>query len=181
MAEDTSRATTTDVETWADEDLDDDDPTTTTTSSGTTRTTTISTRSRRRTIGSPTLETGTRSAAVRHRRAADGGAPEEDLPGGGRQGTARGRRRNCRRSTTATGHAFTVVEFGGGWQIATRPEYSPVIEQLLQTPALRATVQGRARGAGHHRLPAADHPPGDRRDPRRQQQRRHRDAAPSAT
>jgi len=31
------------------------------------------------------------------------------------------------------GLAFTVVEFGGGWQIATRPEYSPVVEQLLQT------------------------------------------------
>ena len=31
------------------------------------------------------------------------------------------------------GHAFTVVEFGGGWQIASRPEYSPVIEQLLQS------------------------------------------------
>ncbi|MFO7610017.1 MAG: SMC-Scp complex subunit ScpB [Candidatus Krumholzibacteriia bacterium] len=31
------------------------------------------------------------------------------------------------------GHAFTVVEFGGGWQIATRPDYSPVVEQLLQS------------------------------------------------
>ncbi len=31
------------------------------------------------------------------------------------------------------GLAFTVVEFGGGWQIATRPEYSPVVEQLLQS------------------------------------------------
>ena len=31
------------------------------------------------------------------------------------------------------GNAFTVVEFGGGWQIATRPEYSPVVEQLLQS------------------------------------------------
>lgn len=30
------------------------------------------------------------------------------------------------------GNAFTVVEFGGGWQIATRPDYSPVVEQLLQ-------------------------------------------------
>ncbi len=31
------------------------------------------------------------------------------------------------------GNAFTVVEFGGGWQIATRPDYSPVVEQLLQS------------------------------------------------
>ncbi len=31
------------------------------------------------------------------------------------------------------GHAFTVVEFGGGWQIASRPDYAPVIEQLLRT------------------------------------------------
>jgi len=31
------------------------------------------------------------------------------------------------------GQAFTVVEFGGGWQIATRPEYSPLIEKLLKT------------------------------------------------
>jgi segregation and condensation protein B len=32
----------------------------------------------------------------------------------------------------AAGHAFTVVEFGGGWQIATRPEYSPVVEKLFR-------------------------------------------------
>jgi segregation and condensation protein B len=31
------------------------------------------------------------------------------------------------------GHAFTIVEFGGGWQIATRPEYAPLVEQLLRT------------------------------------------------
>jgi segregation and condensation protein B len=30
------------------------------------------------------------------------------------------------------GHAFTVVEFGGGWQIATRPEFSPVVEKMLK-------------------------------------------------
>ncbi len=29
-------------------------------------------------------------------------------------------------------HAFTVVEFGGGWQIATRPEYSPTVEKMLK-------------------------------------------------
>lgn len=34
---------------------------------------------------------------------------------------------------TEAGQAFTVVEFGGGWQIATRPEYSPLIEKLLKT------------------------------------------------
>ncbi len=28
------------------------------------------------------------------------------------------------------GHAFTIVEFGGGWQIATRPEYAPLIHRL---------------------------------------------------
>ena len=67
----------------------------------------------------------------------------------------------------AAGHAFTVVEFGGGWQIATRPEYSPLVEKLLQDPPLHPPVQGRPRGAGHHRLPAAHHAPGDRRDPRR--------------
>lgn len=32
----------------------------------------------------------------------------------------------------AAGHAFTLVEFGGGWQIATRPEYSPVVERMLK-------------------------------------------------
>ena len=32
----------------------------------------------------------------------------------------------------AAGHAFDVVEFGGGWQIATRPEFSPVVEKLLK-------------------------------------------------
>jgi len=31
------------------------------------------------------------------------------------------------------GLAFTVIEFGGGWQIATRPEYSPVVERMLKT------------------------------------------------
>jgi len=30
-------------------------------------------------------------------------------------------------------NAFDVVEFGGGWQIATRPEFSPVVEKLLKT------------------------------------------------
>lgn len=30
------------------------------------------------------------------------------------------------------GHAFAVVEFGGGWQIATRPEFSPVVERLMR-------------------------------------------------
>ena len=29
-------------------------------------------------------------------------------------------------------NAFTVVEFGGGWQIATRPEFAPVVEKLLR-------------------------------------------------
>lgn len=33
----------------------------------------------------------------------------------------------------AAGHAFTIVEFGGGWQIATRPEYAPLVEKLLKT------------------------------------------------
>ncbi len=31
------------------------------------------------------------------------------------------------------GHAFTVVEFGGGWQIATRPEFSPSVEKMLKS------------------------------------------------
>ena len=31
------------------------------------------------------------------------------------------------------GNAFTIVEFGGGWQIATRPEYAPLVEKLLKT------------------------------------------------
>lgn len=30
------------------------------------------------------------------------------------------------------GNAFSVVEFGGGWQIATRPEYSPIVERMLK-------------------------------------------------
>ncbi len=34
---------------------------------------------------------------------------------------------------TAAGLAFTVVEFGGGWQIATRPEYAPLVENLLKS------------------------------------------------
>ncbi len=33
----------------------------------------------------------------------------------------------------AAGHAFTVVEFGGGWQMATRPDYAPLVEKLLRT------------------------------------------------
>lgn len=33
----------------------------------------------------------------------------------------------------ASGHAFTLVEFGGGWQVATRPEFSPLVEKLLKT------------------------------------------------
>jgi segregation and condensation protein B len=33
----------------------------------------------------------------------------------------------------ASDHAFTVVEFGGGWQIATRPAYAPVVEKLFRT------------------------------------------------
>ncbi|MCK9996487.1 MAG: SMC-Scp complex subunit ScpB [Candidatus Krumholzibacteria bacterium] len=32
-----------------------------------------------------------------------------------------------------SGHAFTVVEFGGGWQIATKPEFSPIVEKMLKT------------------------------------------------
>ena len=31
------------------------------------------------------------------------------------------------------GHAFSIVEFGGGWQIATKPEFSPVVEKMLKT------------------------------------------------
>jgi len=30
-------------------------------------------------------------------------------------------------------HAFTVVEFGGGWQIASRPQYAPLIEKLFRS------------------------------------------------
>lgn len=33
----------------------------------------------------------------------------------------------------AAEHAFTIVEFGGGWQIATRPEYAPLVERLFST------------------------------------------------
>ncbi len=33
----------------------------------------------------------------------------------------------------AAGHAFAIVEFGGGWQIATRPEYAPLVERLFST------------------------------------------------
>ncbi len=32
-----------------------------------------------------------------------------------------------------SGHAFTVVEFGGGWQIATKPEFAPIVEKMLKT------------------------------------------------
>jgi segregation and condensation protein B len=32
-----------------------------------------------------------------------------------------------------SGHSFTVVEFGGGWQIATKPEFSPIVEKMLKT------------------------------------------------
>ena len=40
------------------------------------------------------------------------------------------------------GNAFDVVEFGGGWQIATRPEYAPLVEKLLVDPdsTVRATA-----------------------------------------
>ncbi len=30
-------------------------------------------------------------------------------------------------------HAFTIIEFGGGYQIATKPEYSPIVERMLKT------------------------------------------------
>jgi segregation and condensation protein B len=30
------------------------------------------------------------------------------------------------------GHAFTIVEFGGGWQVATRPDYAPLVEKLYR-------------------------------------------------
>ncbi|MCB1182937.1 SMC-Scp complex subunit ScpB [bacterium] len=30
-------------------------------------------------------------------------------------------------------HAFTVIEFGGGFQIATKPEFSPIVEKMLKT------------------------------------------------
>jgi segregation and condensation protein B len=33
----------------------------------------------------------------------------------------------------AAEHAFTIVEFGGGWQLATRPEYAPLVERLMRT------------------------------------------------
>lgn len=33
----------------------------------------------------------------------------------------------------AAGHAFTLVEFGGGWQVATRPEFAPLVEKMLKT------------------------------------------------
>lgn len=33
----------------------------------------------------------------------------------------------------AAGNAFTIVEFGGGWQIATRPEFAPLVESLFKT------------------------------------------------
>ncbi len=32
----------------------------------------------------------------------------------------------------AAGNAFMLVEFGGGWQIGTRPEFSPIVEKLLK-------------------------------------------------
>ena len=32
----------------------------------------------------------------------------------------------------AAGHAFMLVEFGGGWQISTRPEFSPIVEKMLK-------------------------------------------------
>lgn len=37
------------------------------------------------------------------------------------------------REYAAAGLAFTVVEFGGGWQIATRPEYAPLVDNLLKS------------------------------------------------
>ena len=33
---------------------------------------------------------------------------------------------------TEAGFAFTIVEFGGGYQIATRPEYAPLVERLFK-------------------------------------------------
>jgi len=33
----------------------------------------------------------------------------------------------------ANGHAFTIIEFGGGYQIATKPEFSPIVEKMLKT------------------------------------------------
>ncbi len=31
------------------------------------------------------------------------------------------------------GNAFSVIEFGGGYQIATKPEFSPIVEKMLKT------------------------------------------------
>ena len=30
-------------------------------------------------------------------------------------------------------HAFSIIEFGGGYQIATKPEFSPIVEKMLKT------------------------------------------------
>ena len=30
-------------------------------------------------------------------------------------------------------HAFAIIEFGGGYQIATKPEFSPIVEKMLKT------------------------------------------------
>jgi len=30
-------------------------------------------------------------------------------------------------------HSFTIIEFGGGYQIATKPEFSPIVEKMLKT------------------------------------------------
>lgn len=32
----------------------------------------------------------------------------------------------------ARNHAFSIVEFGGGWQLASRPEYAPLIQKLYR-------------------------------------------------
>jgi len=36
------------------------------------------------------------------------------------------------REYDAQERAFTIVEFGGGWQLATRPEYAPLVQRLYR-------------------------------------------------
>ncbi len=75
------------------------------------------------------------------------------------------------------GFAFAVVEFGGGWQVATRPDYAPLGAAAARRPPPRPADQGGARGAGDHRLPPADHAAGHRGHPGRAEQRRARHPA----
>ena len=57
--------------------------------------------------------------------------------------------------------ACMVEDVAGGVRLATRPELVRLAAPLLRRRGRHQALDGGARDAGHHRLPPADHRPGD--------------------